>query len=99
MKLKKRYTPQQLFEFAQYMIKIQDRIGFKVSARGWAYILEQKRFINKDQFDKVATLVNKKQPMGSYKVDFDGSSLASGVYLYRLQMGDFAETKKMVLLK
>ena len=48
---------------------------------------------------KVATLVNEKQPMGSYEVDFDGSNLASGIYFYRLQVDDFSETKKMVLIK
>ncbi|MHB8580552.1 MAG: T9SS type A sorting domain-containing protein [Ignavibacteriaceae bacterium] len=47
----------------------------------------------------VATLVNKEQTTGNYKVRFNGNNLASGVYFYRLKAGNFAETKKLVLLK
>jgi M6 family metalloprotease-like protein len=48
---------------------------------------------------EVATLVNGKQTAGDYSVAFDASRLSSGVYMYRLQSGSFAQTKKMVLLK
>ena len=48
---------------------------------------------------KVATLVNKKQPAGDYKVEWDASGFASGVYLYRLQAGDHVQTKKMIYMK
>ena len=48
---------------------------------------------------EVATLVNEEKPVGSYKVSFDASQLPSGVYYYRLQTGDFSQTKKMILLK
>ena len=48
---------------------------------------------------EVATLVNKEQPQGNYEVEFDGSELTSGIYFYRLQAGDFVETKKMILIK
>lgn len=48
---------------------------------------------------KVATLVNKKQKPGNYEVDFDGSSLTSGIYLYQFEVGKYIETKKMVLIK
>ena len=48
---------------------------------------------------EVATLVKKQQPAGKYKVTFNGSNLPSGVYFYRLQSGDFVETKKLLLLK
>jgi hypothetical protein len=48
---------------------------------------------------KVATLVNKKQPAGSYKVQWDASSISSGIFYYYLGAGDFREVKKMVLLK
>jgi len=49
--------------------------------------------------NEVATLVNGKMNVGSYKVEFDGSNLPSGVYYYRLVSGNFVMTKKMVLAK
>jgi hypothetical protein len=49
--------------------------------------------------NEVATYVDGFMNAGSYSVEFDGSSLASGVYFYKLQAGDFSATKKMVLSK
>ena len=50
--------------------------------------------------NEVATLVNEKQSAGNYKVEFDGSNFASGVYFYRLDVdGNIIGTKRMVLLK
>jgi hypothetical protein len=52
--------------------------------------------------NEVATLVNEEKEPGYYEVDFNVGqtiSLSSGVYLYRLQAGDFVETKKMILLR
>jgi hypothetical protein len=37
--------------------------------------------------------------VGVYSVSFGASSLASGVYFYRLQAGEFTQTKKMMLVK
>ena len=49
---------------------------------------------------KVVTLVNKKQPEGNYKVEWDATKFASGVYLYRLSTDNgFMQTKKMILLR
>jgi photosystem II stability/assembly factor-like uncharacterized protein len=49
---------------------------------------------------KVKTLVNKKQQPGSYSVSFDGSGLASGVYICRLKAGSgFIKCRKLILLK
>ena len=48
---------------------------------------------------EVSRLVDEEQSAGVHRVDFDGSDLASGVYLYRLQAGDFSEVRSLVLLK
>ncbi|MCX6163744.1 MAG: T9SS type A sorting domain-containing protein [Ignavibacteriae bacterium] len=45
------------------------------------------------------TLVNEMQMPGVYEVNFDGSNFSSGIYFYRLQSGDFTDTKRMVLVK
>ncbi|MGE5363644.1 MAG: SBBP repeat-containing protein [Bacteroidota bacterium] len=47
----------------------------------------------------VRTLINSRQEAGYYSADFDAASLPSGVYLYRLQSGEFSETKKLLLIK
>ena len=47
----------------------------------------------------VATLVDRKQTSGVYTVPFHASSLTSGVYFYRLNIGTSTQTKKMMLLK
>ena len=48
---------------------------------------------------EVATLVNEEQEAGYKEVQFNGNNIASGMYVYRLQAGDFISTKKMMLLK
>jgi len=52
----------------------------------------------------VAELVNDLLPAGRYRLewngtDYAGNSVATGVYFYRIQAGDFVETRKMLLLK
>lgn len=53
--------------------------------------------------NEVATLSDEYKPAGSYQVDFNTSSIkyqtSSGIYFYRLQAGDFIQSKKMILLK
>lgn len=48
---------------------------------------------------EVASLINENKSAGKYSVAFNADKLASGVYLYRLQAGNYFETKKMILLK
>jgi photosystem II stability/assembly factor-like uncharacterized protein len=48
---------------------------------------------------EVATLVNKAVHAGNYKISFNASGFASGVYFFRLQAGSFTNTKKMILLR
>ena len=48
---------------------------------------------------EVASLVNEVKTAGNYKVNFNASSLASGVYFYKIQSGSFIKTNKMILMK
>jgi hypothetical protein len=48
---------------------------------------------------EVRTLVNENLEPGSYEVTFDAAGLASGVYLYRLQAGEFTQTRRLVVLR
>jgi methionine-rich copper-binding protein CopC len=48
---------------------------------------------------EVATLVDMDKEAGSYTVEFDGSAVSSGVYFYRISADNFAQTRKMVLVK
>lgn len=48
---------------------------------------------------KVATLVNEFYHAGLYKVNFDGSHLPSGIYIYKMQTKSFSESRKMMLMR
>jgi len=48
---------------------------------------------------EIQTLVNDQKSAGNYKIEFDGSKLASGIYIYRMQASDFIGIKKLILLK
>jgi hypothetical protein len=48
---------------------------------------------------EVMTLINEIKPAGIYKIQFDGSSLSSGMYFYKIEAGNFTQTKRMLLIK
>ena len=48
---------------------------------------------------EIKRLVSEYKQAGSYKINFDASALASGVYFYSIRANDFVSTKKMLLLK
>lgn len=48
---------------------------------------------------EVQVLVNETLAPGTYQYNFSGANLASGMYFYKLQTGDFVETRRMVLVK
>lgn len=67
------------------------------------YQTSQNGFVTLKVYDilgkEIATLVNEEKPSGRYEVSFNASSFASGVYLYRLNVNDYVDVKKMILLK
>ena len=67
------------------------------------YLITNKSNVTLKVFDilgsELASLVNTEQPQGNYEIEFDGSDLTSGIYFYKIQSGDFVETKQMILLK
>lgn len=67
------------------------------------YNIPKSEFITLKIYDilgrEVKTLINGTVNAGYHKFIFNGSSLASGIYFYRITAGDFSSVKKMVLLK
>jgi hypothetical protein len=47
----------------------------------------------------ITTLVNEKLGAGTYETEWNANNMPGGVYFYRLETGDFSETKKMILVK
>ncbi len=68
-----------------------------------SYRLPKSSFVTLKVYDiigrEVSMLVNETQNAGTYEVSFDASHLASGVYFYRLEVGSFVQTKKLVVVK
>jgi hypothetical protein len=48
---------------------------------------------------EVATVVDGWKDANRYRVSFDGSNLASGVYFYALKVNDFTDIKKMLMIQ
>ncbi len=68
------------------------------------YTIDQTDHVSVKVYDvvgrEVATLVNEQQSAGTYEVQFDASVLSSGLYIYRLEVGDhFSQTSRMMLVK
>lgn len=67
------------------------------------YALPEPAHVSLDVYDilgrKVTTLINSVQPAGHHHVAWNSDNASSGMYFYKIQAGDFSETKKMLLLK
>ncbi len=48
---------------------------------------------------EIVTLINEEKNAGNYEVSFNASTLSSGVYFYKLEAGNFVQTRKMILMK
>ncbi len=68
-----------------------------------SFSLPESGFVTLKVFDvigrEVATLINENKLAGNYIVEFDASSLSSGVYFYTLKVNGFSDTKRMILVK
>ncbi|MBS1492619.1 MAG: T9SS type A sorting domain-containing protein [Bacteroidetes bacterium] len=68
-----------------------------------SFSIPQNGFVTLKVYDisgkEITTLLNRNMTTGSYSVEFNAAALSSGVYFYRLESNNFAETKKMMLVK
>jgi len=67
---------QMYIDFSDQLKRLQRQIGFRISARGWCYIMEQNGLINKDQFDLVNNAINNCRKKGYLPVDFTAEESA-----------------------
>ena len=65
--------------------------------------VQSSKFVKLVVFDllgkEVKTLVNEYKQAGTYQVSFNAEGLSSGIYFYRMSVGDFVDTKNMVLVR
>lgn len=65
-----RITKRRLMDLAEFMQDISNKAGFKMSARGWCYQMEQLGLIQKNEFGKVEDAINACRRQGFIPVDF-----------------------------
>jgi len=68
-----------------------------------SYQIPKQSYVTLKIFDilgnELQTLTNEEQAAGKYEILFNAENLSNGIYFYRLQVDEFTETKKMILLK
>jgi hypothetical protein len=82
-------------------------INYKAGSAGQtltiSYSIPEQNHVNLKVFDmlgnEVVELVDGVKSPGNYEIEFNASNLSSGVYLYRIQAGQFSSLRKMVLLR
>ena len=67
------------------------------------YKLKENNFTSLKVYDifgkEISILINEKQSAGNYKIEFNATNFASGIYFYKLCSGNFIQTKKMMVVK
>jgi len=67
------------------------------------FAIPKQGYVNLKIYDmlgrEVKTLMNEVKTPGNYSIDFNASNLSSGIYFYKLQVNDFVNIKKMVVIK
>lgn len=65
------------------------------------YVQKNGSFVTLKVFDilgnEISVLIDKNMPAGHYNAIFNGEGLSSGIYLYKIQIGDYSKTRKMLL--
>jgi flagellar hook assembly protein FlgD len=68
-----------------------------------SFSIPKRSFVSIKVYDllgrEVSTIISEEMPAGSYSQQWNATNMPSGVYFYRLHAGQFAETKKLVLLR
>jgi photosystem II stability/assembly factor-like uncharacterized protein len=89
-------VPQNYFLYQNYPNPFNPTTNIK-------YAIPKDGFVTIKIYDLLGREINKivseTQKAGFYTVQFNGASLSSGVYFYRIKSGSFVQTKKMVLIK
>lgn len=75
------------------------KIRFDIPALGLRHVFDTRLAICDVLGNEIETIIKEQLRPGSYEVEWDGSAYASGVYFYSLITNEFAETKRMVLIK
>jgi tartrate-resistant acid phosphatase type 5 len=70
------------------------KISFQIQEYGFVKLIVYDVLGN-----EVGSIVNENRPAGSYEEDFNASNLPSGIYMYTLTVGNYSDSKKMILLK
>ena len=90
------YTPKEFVLYQNYPNPFNPitRIAFSIPSN---------EFVTLKVFDvlgsEIAILVNENKSAGNYEIEFDAGNLTSGIYLYKIQAGNFVVIKKMILMK
>jgi hypothetical protein len=75
-----RLTKKRLLVFAKLLNDLQEKIGFKVSSRGWCYLMAQAGYIDKSQFDRVDAAIKRCRVKGILPVDFVAADASRAFY-------------------
>ena len=67
------------------------------------YSIPSQSFVQLKVYDvlgnEIITLINEEKTAGNYEIEFNASEIPSGVYFYTLNVGEFVQTRKMILIK
>jgi len=90
------FTPDKFILYQNYPNPFNPVTNLEFGISKWGFVsLKVYDLLGRD----VAELVNENLNPGEYEISFDGSDLQSGVYYFKLKVGEFDQVRKMILLK